>query len=120
RGTMPALAPAVPGTPVPGEVRFLDYRPREVALEVTSRAPALLVLNDSFYPGWEATVDGHESPIYRANLLFRAIEVPAGRSRVLFTYRPRPWRLGLGLALLGLGLAGAGFALRLPRSPRCG
>jgi uncharacterized membrane protein YfhO len=44
-------------------------------------------------------VDGQETPIYRANYLFRAVYVPAGQHSVDFVYRPRAFRLGLLISL---------------------
>ena len=61
----------------------------------------MLFLADLAYPGWKAYVDGQETPIYRANYLFRSVFVPAGRHTVEFAYRPRSSRLGLLLTLVG-------------------
>ena len=47
-----------------------------------------LVLADTDYPGWHASVDGVDTPIYRANLNFRAVQVDAGQHDVRFEYRP--------------------------------
>ena len=48
----------------------------------------MLVLHDLYYPGWEVTVDGEPQPILRTNLLFRGVEVPQGKHRVEFAFRP--------------------------------
>lgn len=39
-------------------------------------------------PGWEVSVDDVRQPLLRANLLFRGVEVPAGKHRVTFAFRP--------------------------------
>ena len=84
-----------------GEVEIIAYEETQVSLRVNSRTPAYLVLKDAFYPGWEATVNGSPTPIYRANLLFRAVAVPAGESAVVFRFAPTLWRTALyiGIAL---------------------
>ena len=78
------------------------YAPERVAIEVDAEAPGYLVLTDTWYPGWEATVDDEPSPIHRANVLFRAVAVGAGRQRVVFTFRPASLRVGAVISLAGL------------------
>ena len=84
-----------------GEVEITGYEETLVTVRVKSLVPAYLVLKDAFYPGWEATVNGAPTPIYRANLLFRAVQVPAGDSAVVFRFEPKLWRAALyiGIAL---------------------
>ncbi len=74
--------------PARAEVRIAEYRRNAVVLEVETDRAGLVVLHDIFYPGWEARVNGESRPILRTNLLFRGVEVPAGRHRVEFAFRP--------------------------------
>ncbi|WNG56181.1 YfhO family protein [Archangium gephyra] len=73
----------------------------EVALEAC--APGYLLLSDSHYPGWEATLDGTPVPVLRANAVMRAVRVPPGAHSVRFDYRPLSFRLGALLSVLALG-----------------
>jgi hypothetical protein len=59
-------------------------------VEITTRnlADGFLVLKDTWYPGWEARVDGTKVPIYRVNGCFRGVIVPAGEHKVVFEYKP--------------------------------
>ena len=69
--------------------------------------PRLLVLADTFFPGWEARVDGRLVPIWEANVAHRAVLVPeGGRHTVEFTYRSRPFEAGrvVSLAAAAVGL----------------
>jgi hypothetical protein len=75
-----------PARPIP--VRIASYSPNAVTLEVESDRPGVVVLHDIHYPGWEVTVDGERKPVLRANLLFRGVEVGAGRHRIEFRFRP--------------------------------
>lgn len=78
-----------------GAVDILDYRDDHVALQVQAPAPAWLILADAHYPGWMATVNGQPQPIFRANVMFRAVAVPAGSSEVVFRFEPQQWRIAL-------------------------
>ena len=48
----------------------------------------MLALHDTWYPGWVAEIDGVWAPILRADVLFRGLELPAGRHRVVFRFEP--------------------------------
>lgn len=78
-----------------GEVTWKERTSDRVLLEVQAQKPGVLVLADTDYPGWEATIDGKPVPILRANVAFRAVEVPVGRSLVEFRFRPASARHGL-------------------------
>jgi Bacterial membrane protein YfhO len=90
--------------------------PEDVALDVHSDRPAVLVLTDPLAPGWTATVNGRTAPVLAANYLGRGVIVPAGESRVEFSYRAPGLRAGLLVALLGWTLVIAGAALRTWRT----
>ncbi len=82
---------------------------KEVSLTVDMPARGLLVLSDTFYPGWEALVDGAHRPIHRVNLAFRGVVLGSGRHEVIFRFRPRAFYVGatvsavtLVLVLIGL------------------
>ena len=102
---LPRLA-ACPAQPAPaGTARVLRYLPEEVEAEVEGTVPALAVLNDTFAPGWEAWVDGVQTPVVAADGAFRAVQVGPGRHSVLFRYRAPGLLAGAvvsGLALLVL------------------
>ncbi len=74
-----------------GVVSITSYSATSAKLQVDAPAPAWLILRDAFYPGWQATVKGRSVPITRANLLFRAVPVPAGESSVEFRFEPHLW-----------------------------
>jgi hypothetical protein len=85
-----------------GSARLVDYRDEHVTIEADTPQPGVLVLTDSYAPGWKATVDGTSVPIHRVDYLLRGVEVGAGRHRVEFSYEPAAWRTGLivsGVAL---------------------
>jgi hypothetical protein len=79
-------------------------RPNEVRVEFDAPRPGVFVLKDSYFPGWEATLDGQSVEVVRVNGMVRGVIVPApGRHEVVMTYRPRSFALGVyagGAALL--------------------
>jgi hypothetical protein len=60
-----------------------------------------IFLADTWYPGWEARVNGEKVEILRANYLFRAVEVPAGNHEIEFRYRPISFIVGATVSLGG-------------------
>ena len=88
-----ASAQSGPGD-APGDARIVVDRATEVVIEAQSTRGGLLVLADMYYPGWRVTVDGHERPILRANVMQRGVAVPPGTHRVAFEFRSASVRRG--------------------------
>lgn len=86
------------------DVRILRYDPERVELEAIVAAPALLVLTDTFYPGWHALVDDVAVPILRADHAFRGVRLDAGRHRVIFFYAPASVHAGAVISLAAAGV----------------
>jgi hypothetical protein len=80
----------------------------EVRIRVSSQTPGLLVLNDSFEAGWEATLDGGEIEILPVNVIARGVWVPAGEHTVSMRYRPPGLAAGAGVSALALVALGGG------------
>ncbi len=101
---LPAAAPTE-GEPAPANTAtsdIVEYRPERVRIRVDTAAPGYLVLTDAWYPGWRATVNGRRQEIARANVVVRAVAVPAGSSEVVFEFRPTIQYVGIALSLVGL------------------
>jgi hypothetical protein len=85
----------------PGRVLGVERGTERVRVEAESEGPALLVVQDAFWPGWRATVDGEPVEILPADAWVRAVRWPAGRHRLEMRYEPPELRLGLALSALG-------------------
>jgi len=112
-----------PENPAPGSsADFLEDSSHRVRIRSSSAGETLLVLKDSWYPGWKAFIGGGEAPIYRVNGCFRGVIVPPGDHVVDFRYRPRTVYLSgavstlVTLALLAFSLRRRGPGKRPPRS----
>jgi hypothetical protein len=68
-----------------------SFAPSRVAIQCQAPAPARLVLGDAFAPGWFACVNGLSAPVAPFQNLFRSVAVPAGASRIIFSYQPVPF-----------------------------
>ncbi len=90
------------GPGVEGEVTWVERTPNRLVLEVEATGPALLVLSENWFPAWQATVDGEETPVLRADHTLRAVAVPAGTHRVELTYRSPLLRASLGVSVFSL------------------
>jgi hypothetical protein len=82
--------------------RIALYQSQRVRIEADSSVPAVLMLNDTNFPGWRATVNDKPAPILQADYLFRGVLVPAGKSIVEFSYQPTSFRLGAIISALAL------------------
>ncbi|MGA7730731.1 MAG: YfhO family protein [Chloroflexia bacterium] len=91
----------------PGSVSVLEYTPGHIRLEVDAHRPSLLVVSESHYPGWHASMDNQPVEILHTNYLSQGIVVPAGKHAIVMKYEPDSFRNGAILSLVGLaGLAG--------------
>jgi hypothetical protein len=71
-----------------GMAAFERDDPDDILVRTECPLEGLLVLRDSWYPGWVAFVDGKKVPILRVNGCYRGAIVPAGEHRIRFVYRP--------------------------------
>ena len=77
---------------VSGQVSVRSRTENKIELISISDTGGLLVLSEIYYkPGWKATVNGNETPIYQTNHILRSVEVPPGEIEVIFEYDTNPW-----------------------------
>jgi hypothetical protein len=94
-----------------GAARVTSYAADEVRIHTSASADAWLVLSDTYYPGWTATVDGQAVPVIRGDVLFRVVAIPAGEHDVEFRFEPSSVRLGLPISVAALALLVLGLVL---------
>jgi uncharacterized membrane protein YfhO len=80
-------------------VSLMKETNQKLIIEVDSKDGGILVLGDSFYPGWKAYVDGKETEILAANINQRAIVVPEGKHQVRFIFDPLTFKIGWIISL---------------------
>ena len=113
----PGARISLPAGPLQGSADVVEYTPDRVVVTTRASRAALLVLSDTYYKGWRATVDGRETEVVRTNHAFRGVAVPAGEHRVVFTFEPADLRTGalISVATLVLLALAAAASLLLHR-----
>lgn len=99
-----------------GSASITHETQRDLAIAVDAPRDGFLLLADTFYPGWSARIDGTPTAVIRANLSVRAVQVPAGRHEVRFTYEAPGVSAGLRITVVAVGLlllwtAAAGYVV---------
>lgn len=82
--------------------RVVSYAPSSIRLETTTSAPAFLVATESYYPGWEATIDGSPAHIYPTDAAFRGVSIPAGTHTVDYRFVPQTLYRSAAVSALAL------------------
>lgn len=91
----PGYFPTRSGVPC----RITEDLPERITVEVAAPVPGILVLADSYAPGWRVQVNGEDAVLVQANGIFRGVPLAAGSSEVTFAYRPVLYPVGLGISL---------------------
>jgi hypothetical protein len=98
-------------------IAVIDSHPESLSLKVTTAAPSLLVLAESYYPGWRAWVDDRQVPVYRADIAFRGVAVPAGAHTVRMQFSPAILPVSLAVSgMTAVFLCMLGLAARVRRN----
>ena len=81
--------PGIPSTThaTPGTAAYREVSPEDVRVTVTTADPALVVVRNTYDPGWSATVDGEPAPVLAADYLVQAVAVPSGTHEIRLVYR---------------------------------
>ena len=95
---IPALSPCF----APDDVRISRYAAESVAIQANLGCGGMVVLSDTWFPGWEAKVDGRPERIYEVDNCMRGVIVAQGKHELTMAYRPRSVYLGAILAALGV------------------
>ncbi|MBM4055425.1 MAG: YfhO family protein [Planctomycetes bacterium] len=85
--------------PVP---EILEYTPNSVTIRASLLEDGYLVLGDTYYPGWNAYVDGKQSKLYKTNYVIRSVFLKKGDHVVKFVYEPKSFVIGMIISLSAL------------------
>jgi hypothetical protein len=100
--------------------------PTEYHASVSSNREGIFMLRDAWYPGWEVRVNDRPAELFRADLVYKAVQVPPGQNEIVFRYRPRYLSVGwiittvslLIIMFLGFGMRDRRVETGTDQSPR--
>jgi hypothetical protein len=87
---------------VSNHVDIVSSHINDVVLRAASAEPSVLILSQTYYPGWRAEVDGKRTDVFRADLSLTGVVVPAGSHDVRFVFRPNSVLFGAALSAIAV------------------
>lgn len=84
------------------QIQLVRRNLSDLTIDATMQCKGMVVVGDTYYPGWQATVDGIAKPIYEAYGFVRGVVVDAGRHRIEMRYRPKSVYWGAALTAVGI------------------
>jgi hypothetical protein len=87
-------------------IREVSFTPGKIQAAVQCAAPAIVVLSESYYHRWHASIDDQPAELFRANLAFQAVQVPAGNHQLKLVYSDPNLLVGAILSVFSLTACG--------------
>lgn len=87
------------------QTTLLSYTPRTIEFLVNTDSPKFFYISDTYDTGWTSEINNQPTHIYKANYAFRGVVVPAGQSRLSFTYRPQSFSNGIKASVVGIAIS---------------
>ncbi|HDL64550.1 MAG TPA: hypothetical protein ENH12_04085 [Proteobacteria bacterium] len=60
-----------------------------ISFKTQAEDEGFVVVTTTYYPGWEARINGKETPIYRVNSSFIGFLIPPGKHDIVLEFRPK-------------------------------
>ncbi|MBN1956450.1 MAG: YfhO family protein [Anaerolineae bacterium] len=83
-----------------------EHSANDLTVYVDIPCPGLLVVSQTWMPGWRAWIDGQPARVHRVDYALQGVALPAGRHAVSFRYCPVEWQWGWRISLGGFAIAG--------------
>ncbi|HVZ40340.1 MAG TPA: YfhO family protein [Candidatus Kapabacteria bacterium] len=85
-----------------GQAAITTYTAAEIAVDVTTDKPGILLLSEIWYPSWTVTVDGAPAKLLHADYSLRGVAVPAGKHTVVLTFQSSAFATGRLITIVSL------------------
>jgi hypothetical protein len=95
----PSEAAPASGLPLTNSVQVVRSRLNDVALRSAATGDSVLILSQTYYPGWKASIDGQPADLFPADMTLTGIRVPAGLHDVQVVFRPLSFKIGAALSI---------------------
>lgn len=111
------IAGVNPSTDSAAVIKLESYDNDVIKYSTNAASPQFAVFSEIYYPaGWNAYVDGKQTPYAKVNYALRGMPVPAGKHEIVFKFEPSSYYTGQKLIYVGnvlfyIAIAGAVFAL---------
>jgi hypothetical protein len=77
------------------KIQLESYSENELTYSYTIEGERLALFSEIYYPqGWKVSIDGEEVTHFRANYVLRALELPAGKHQITFSFQPDVVKFG--------------------------
>lgn len=98
--------------PSPVQARLTEYRPGHMTVTLEGRAEreSYLLVSETWFPDWVATVDGQPGQVLRGDHALITVPLPPGAREVVLEFRDPQYGLGKGITAVSVLLA-AGLVL---------
>jgi hypothetical protein len=93
----------------------LEATDNSYRVRISLANPAWLFLADANYPGWTASLDGKDAPIFSAQVLGKAVAIPAGDHEVIIRFRSKTFLFGLLISIATLATLALTTAVQIYR-----
>ena len=97
------------GLPLTRSVEIVGSHVNDIELRASTPETSVLILSQTYYPGWKALVDGQRTDVFQVDLSLMGVRIPTGLHDVQFLFRPTSFQIGAVLsfasAIVLLGLA---------------
>lgn len=85
-----------------GSVAVSAYTSTMIEASTDTQGATMLVIANTYYPGWKAYVDGQPTALSRVNWTMNGVALPPGKHIVRLLYEPASFRIGLWISVLSM------------------
>ena len=87
-----------------GKANITIYQPEKVVIDFEEAKRKTLLLADTWYPGWNAYVNGKKTTVDKCESIFRCVNLSSDSGKVVYKYEPESFRIGVLISGVSLGL----------------